>query len=96
MIFGLAMILERTATKRDVSLCDRLQARVSLMLSKARQEVYVVTAKLHFPSVPYSDTEYVDLQLLVKNKTKNKTWKHIQLFYVTKYSVIRLKAAMSH
>lgn len=94
MIFGLAMILERTATKRgDVSLCDRLQARVSLMLSKARQEVYVVTAKLHFPSVPYSDTEYVDLQLLVK---KNKTWKHIQLFYVTKYSVIRLKAAMSH
>lgn len=93
MIFGLAMILERTATKRgDVSLCDRLQARVSLMLSKARQEVYVVTAKLHFPSVPYSDTEYVDLQLL----TKNTTWKHIELFYVTKYSVIRLKAAMSH
>lgn len=64
MIFGLAMILERTD-------CDRLQARVSLMLSKARQEVYVVTAKLHFPSVPYSDTEYVDLQLLVKNKTKH-------------------------
>lgn len=40
------------------------------MLSKARQEVYVVTAKLHFPSVPYSDTEYVDLQLLVKKKNK--------------------------
>lgn len=29
-------------------------------------------------------------------KKQNKTWKHIQLFYVTKYSVIRLKAAMSH
>lgn len=87
MIFGLAMLLERTATKRgNVSL--------TLMLSKARQEVYVVIAKLHFPSVQYSDTEYVDLQLLVKKQ--NKTWKHIQLFYVSKYSVIRFKAVMSH
>lgn len=66
------------------------------MLSKARQEVYVVTAKFNFPSVPYSDTEYLDLQLLVKKKTQKKTWKHIEVFYVSNYSVIRLKAAMSH